>query len=98
MDEGLLARARKQADLCSIFSSTQRVLILWTLAEGEMTVSEIAAAVDASMQNTSHHLRVMKDRGLVRARRDGQTVRYHLKRRDLACCLLEKKNALPAID
>jgi len=53
-------------------------LILWVLAKGEKSVGEIAAAVEASLQNTSQHLRLMKDRGILTGRREGQTIYYRI--------------------
>ena len=65
--------------------------ILWVLAaEKEKSVGEIASAVDSSLQNTSQHLRLMKDKGIVASRREGQTVYYRIERDDLVdgCRLL----------
>ena len=52
--------AQRQATLCKVFSSAQRVLILWFLAEKEQTVSEIAVALGASLPSTSQHLHLME--------------------------------------
>jgi DNA-binding transcriptional ArsR family regulator len=53
MEPGLPAEiqalAQHQSTLCIVFSSVQRVLILWFLAEKERTVSEIAGALGASL-------------------------------------------------
>ena len=65
MDVGLLERAKWQSSLYRIFGNPNRVLILWTLAEGERSVSEVASAIDASLQNTSQHLRLMRARGIL---------------------------------
>ena len=70
--------ARQQADLCSVFANYRRVLILWALVEQEKSVSDIATAVDASMQNTSQHLHLMKDKGILQSHRDGQTIFYRI--------------------
>lgn len=78
MDSALVEQARAQADLCSVFGSTTRVLIIWALDGREMSVSEIAEAVGASLQNASQHLRLMRDRGIVCARQDGNTTWYRL--------------------
>jgi DNA-binding transcriptional ArsR family regulator len=45
--------AQDQASFCRIFGNSKRVLILWTLVEEERPVSEIAATIGASLQNTS---------------------------------------------
>jgi DNA-binding transcriptional ArsR family regulator len=78
MDAERLELAKCQAEMCSVFGNTTRVLILWALAAEEMTVSDIAAAVDASLQNTSQHLRLMKDRDILTFRREGQKIYYRI--------------------
>ena len=78
MDTKLIAKADEQADLCRIFGNNRRLLIIWLLGEGEMSVSEIAENIQATIQNTSQHLRVLKDRGVISSRRDGHTVYYAL--------------------
>jgi ArsR family transcriptional regulator len=51
-------------------------MILWALTNGEMSVSQIASIIDSSLQNTSQHLRLMKDKGILSCRREGNTVYY----------------------
>jgi DNA-binding transcriptional ArsR family regulator len=75
--------AKKQAEICRVFGNTSRVLILWTLSEGEMSVSDIASAIDTSLQNASQHLRLMKDRRILSCRREGSTVYYRINQDDL---------------
>jgi DNA-binding transcriptional ArsR family regulator len=72
------ARIIEQAEYCRVFSNTKRILILWVLGDEEMSVSDIASTLNTSLQNTSQHLRVMKDRGILRSRRDGQTKYYRV--------------------
>lgn len=70
--------AERQAEICRVFANPTRILILWTLLEEEKTVSEIAEAVEASLQNTSQHLRVMKQSDVVESRREAQMVYYRI--------------------
>ena len=67
-----------EADLIRVLAHPKRLMVVDLLGRGPNTVSEIAERLDMSLQNTSQHLRVMRDRGLVRARRDGREVRYAL--------------------
>jgi DNA-binding transcriptional ArsR family regulator len=67
-----------QAAFCKVFGNARRVLILWSLRDGELSVGEIAEAVDASLQNTSQHLHLMKESGVLSSRRDGQTIYYRI--------------------
>jgi DNA-binding transcriptional ArsR family regulator len=78
MDQELLKWAETQANLFRTFNNARRILILYTLCDREMSVGEIAAEIESSVQNTSQHLQVMKDRGILASRRDGQTVYYRL--------------------
>jgi ArsR family transcriptional regulator, cadmium/lead-responsive transcriptional repressor len=56
-----------------------RVRILALLEErGEMSVSELVAAVDQAQSKVSNHLSCLRWCGFVDARRDGRTVRYRL--------------------
>jgi DNA-binding transcriptional ArsR family regulator len=65
-----------EADLIRVLANPKRLMIVDLLGRGPSTVTEIAESLRLSLQNTSQHLRVMKDRGIVRARRDGREVRY----------------------
>ena len=75
--------AKSQASICKIFGSQLRVLAFWALVDGEMSVSEIAKTIGSSLQNTSQHLRLMKDKGVVDSRRDGQTKYYCIADSDM---------------
>ena len=78
------ARAVAQAAFCSVFGNSRRVLILLTLGAQEKPVSEIARAIGASLQSTSQHLRLMREQGILAARRDGQTIYYRVSSEALA--------------
>jgi len=84
--------AQRQAALCKVLSSTQRVLILWFLIEGERTVSEIAAALGASLPATSQHLHLMELNHLLASRREKQNIYYRLADNELLqnCLVLAK--------
>lgn len=93
MDTDQATLAEKQAEICGVFSNPRRILILWTLLDQELTVGEISTAINASMQNTSHHLRLMKDKGILNSRRDGQSIYYRIERPGLVKELLLKAPA-----
>lgn len=71
--------AKRQSEICKLFGNPTRLMILWALRHGEMNVSDIAAGVQSSLQNTSQHLRLMKDKGVLAASREGNSVLYRLK-------------------
>lgn len=83
MDPGIKELAQERASICRVFGSTYRVMIAWVLGDREMAVSDIAAAVDSSMQNVSQHLRLMKDKGILQSRRDGRSIYYRIAENEL---------------
>ena len=86
--------AESQAEIYRIFSHSNRVQIFWLLMENEMSVNEIAEAIDASVQNTSQHLRLMKAASILDTRRDGQTIYYRIADTDIGnyCRRILEKN------
>jgi len=70
--------AQEQAEFCGILGNPHRIQIIWTLGDRELTVSEIAEEIKASMQNTSQHLRLMKNKGVLGSRRDGREIYYRV--------------------
>lgn len=55
-----------------------RLELLEYLAQGERTVEALAKLTGLSVANTSQHLRVMRQSGLVEARKDGLYVNYSI--------------------
>lgn len=77
-DDEMRTLAEEQAEICRVFANPTRILILWALLDQERTVTDIAEVVEASLQNTSQHLRVMKQCDVVSARRDAQMIYYRI--------------------
>jgi len=83
LSEAAQSLAQRQAALCKVFSSAQRVLIVWLLAGKELTVSEIASALGASLPSTSQHLHLMELNDILESRREGHNIYYRLAENDL---------------
>ena len=66
------------ANVCSGLADPRRILILYALAENPHNVSELAEAVGISQPAASRHLNILRERGMVTAQRDGQSVIYQL--------------------
>ena len=66
------------ADVFSMLCDSTRLRILWLLCHTEECVSDIAAAVEMSSPAVSHHLRNLKQSGLITSRREGKEVLYTL--------------------
>lgn len=59
-------------------SDFTRFQILGALLLGEKSVTELQELLSVSQSATSHQLRLLRDRGLVAAKRDGRRVIYSL--------------------
>jgi rhodanese-related sulfurtransferase len=59
-------------------ASGRRIELLDVLANGERTVDVLAGEVGLSVANTSQHLQVLRQAGLVASRRDGTSIHYRL--------------------
>jgi ArsR family transcriptional regulator, lead/cadmium/zinc/bismuth-responsive transcriptional repressor len=73
-----ITNAQEQAEFCAILGNAYRIMIIWALGNRELTVSEISEEIDASMQNTSQHLRLMKNKGVLQSRREGREIYYRI--------------------
>ena len=69
---------RLHANVCSGLADPNRILIIYSLAEGSRNVSEIANMMDLPQPTVSRHLKILRERGIVRSERDGQTINYRL--------------------
>lgn len=80
MDKTNLAEEVMQlhAEICSALADPNRILMLYTLSEKPWNVSELAKEIGTSQPTTSRHLKILRQRGLVSARRKGASVEYNL--------------------
>jgi DNA-binding transcriptional ArsR family regulator len=66
------------AELCKALAHEHRLAILYALGTNEVCVSDLARTLDIPLHTVSQHLRILKERTLVQARKDGQTVYYSI--------------------
>jgi ArsR family transcriptional regulator len=62
------------ANICSGLADPTRILILYALHERPCNVNAIAEELCISQSAASRHLNLLRDRGLVVSRREGQSV------------------------
>jgi DNA-binding transcriptional ArsR family regulator len=79
--------------VCYGVADPKRVLMLYALEKGPLCVTELAAEVRLPQPAVSRHLRVLRERGLVRTVRKGPAVYYSLGDRRL----LEAMDLLRAV-
>jgi len=66
------------AEIFSGLGDSSRLRILWLLCHCEECTYNIAAAFGMSNPAASHHLRILKNSGLITSRRSGKEVYYTL--------------------
>jgi len=93
MEANEIAQAEEQAEFCGIMGNAHRIQIVWILGSQELTVSEISKEIKTSLQNTSQHLRLMKNKGVLISRRDGREIYYRIAdtKFNRTCPILSKK-------
>lgn len=91
-NEDLKALFRMHAELCKAMASEHRQAIMHAICNDEKCVGDLATEIGISVHNVSQHLRVLKERGLVASRKDGQTVYYHVTNQKFmeACALMRQ--------
>lgn len=74
----------KVSDTFQLISDPSRLKILWLLCHSEDCVTNIGAALDMSAPAISHHLRILKQAGLLVSNRHGKEVHYTLAKTEEA--------------
>ncbi len=71
-----MPRAASSSGVFSAIAEPQRRVILALLASEERPVGEVVRALRLAQPSVSKHLRVLREAGLVQARRDGRRILY----------------------
>jgi len=73
-----MAVFERQARLCQALADPKRLAIIHLLRNGEQSVGQLVAALGVRQPNVSQHLMILRDLGVVTARRAGNVMRYQL--------------------
>jgi len=73
------AHAQAAASLLKALANENRLMILCSLIDGEISVGDLNAKVPLSQSALSQHLASLRDAGLVATRKEAQTVYYRLE-------------------
>src|SRR3954449_219455 len=72
-------KTQSAAERAQAFADPTRLTLAAALLEGEeLCVCDLSWISERKQALVSHHLRLLRDRGLVRSRRDGKLVMYSL--------------------
>lgn len=67
------------AGICKAFNDPKRLMVLYALKDNSHTVGELSQILNAPQSNTSQHLAILRDRGLIESSRQGNNVIYSLR-------------------
>lgn len=79
MDPRLIREIEElHAGICSALADPKRIMLLYSLAEGRRNVGKLVQELGLPQPTTSRHLKVLRERGLVLAEREGTSIFYQL--------------------
>jgi DNA-binding transcriptional ArsR family regulator len=81
--EDLRESADKASSFLKSLANPQRLRIMCLIMEQERPVGELADAVELNQSAVSQHLALLRREGLLKTRRDGQTIYYQLADRNV---------------
>jgi DNA-binding transcriptional ArsR family regulator len=75
----------KAANMLKAIAHPMRIAILNYLDDGKkLTVTEIHELLKIEQSTTSHHLGILKDKGVLASKREGKNTYYFLKHQNLS--------------
>lgn len=80
------------AEICKTLGNAKRIEILYALNNKELTVGELAGTLGISAANVSQHFAVMRQKGILTARREGSNIYYRVSNSKVirACSLMRE--------
>jgi DNA-binding transcriptional ArsR family regulator len=70
--------ATEAVTLLKGLANESRLMIMCVLTEGELSVGQLNQRISLSQSALSQHLAVLREQGLVKTRRESQTIYYRL--------------------
>jgi len=85
LNELKIEQLEAAANILKAIAHPMRIAILSYLENGKkLTVTEIHELLDIEQSTTSHHLGILKDKGVLVSTRDGKNTYYSLKHSSLS--------------
>ena len=80
MDRDVAAELHElHARVCKAIADPKRLLIINELRDRELSVGDLCESLELTQSNVSQHLAILRERGVVAARREGTSVIYSLR-------------------
>jgi ArsR family transcriptional regulator len=70
--------SKLEANLCSALADPTRLLMLYALGENPYNVTQLSVELNIPQPTASRHLKILRERGLVNATRQGVSIQYDL--------------------
>ncbi len=67
------------AEICAGLADPNRIMILYALSQGSHNVTELCNELNIPQPLASRHLKVLRERGMVRVERKGTVMNYSLE-------------------
>lgn len=64
--------------VCEGIGDPKRLMLLYLVSEQPRNVTELTEMLDVTQPTVSHHLKILRERGLVTSERDGTSIYYSL--------------------
>ena len=77
--DSMKSKATDAVSLLKGLANESRLMIMCVLSEGEISVGQLNQRIKLSQSALSQHLAVLRDQGLVKTRRESQTIYYRLE-------------------
>ncbi len=79
MDKQLIKEINQlHAQICGGLADPKRIALLYALAEAPKSVTDLADMLEMPQATVSRNLKILRDRGMVVARRQGANIYYSL--------------------
>jgi len=80
-----IEQIERAANMMKAISHPMRLSILGHLGDGKhLTVTEIHNIMNIEQSTASHHLGILKDKGILASKREGKNTLYYLKHKNLS--------------
>ena len=76
--EAMHENAASAVRLLKSLANENRLMVMCVLVEGEISVGSLNQRIDLSQSSLSQHLAILRQQGLVKTRRESQTIYYSL--------------------
>jgi DNA-binding transcriptional ArsR family regulator len=87
--DAMQKNASRAVRLLKSLANESRLVVMCVLSEGEISVGKLNKRINLSQSALSQHLAILREQGLVKTRRESQTIYYSLADSD-ALGVIEK--------